>query len=149
MSASKRKFKAGLRGLELTNEHIRKSAKGLAIILEERLPRGVGFPFQKRRHELVTTLIPVETEHNRIVGLYAKRDKKGQLIQSPDTPGGIVMKSLAAAQKCKEECDALWQEKQRVNIEKIPRDEIPDRVEGKPLVFPGVVWEFLEPILTD
>jgi hypothetical protein len=132
-------------GLDLSNEEVRKASEGIAIFLRERLPRDVGSPLQKRLQALRFVLAPVEAENDRLVMMYCKRDRKKEPIRE-GTGFALEEKHLGDYER---ETKALWAERQLVHIEKIRRTDIPERVEGKMLVFPGVVWDFLAPILTD
>lgn len=133
--------------LELTNEQIRQASAGVVLLLKERLPREIGWALQTRNQALKFALAPVDAEHDRLVQQYARRDRKKRVI-SGDIPGSVQI-APGKEDAFKEATDGLWATTQRVAIEPIKRADIPERVEGRPLVVPGIVWDFLDSILTD
>lgn len=132
-------------GLELTNEQIRQAAKGLELLLAERIPRELGFKLQVRYQALKFALAPANTEHDRLVMLAVKRDKK----KAPVREGVGFAIDDRKLEEFERETKALWATKQRVALEKIRRAAIPEKIEGKPLVVAGIVWDYLAPILMD
>lgn len=132
-------------GLELDNEQIRKAAKGCELLLKERVPREVGVEFQTRYQALRFALAPIDAEHDRLVMMCVKRDRQKQPVR--EGAGFIVDPAKQAM--LERETKALWAMKQRVNVMKVKRSLIPEKVEGKPFVVEGIVWDFLAPILTD
>lgn len=133
--------------LELTNEQIRKAARGIELLLQERLPRTVGIELQSRYQVLTFTLVPVSAENDRLVKMYAKKDKKGQPIRSDDGRGFVL--HPPTSERCVAEIAALWATKQRVNISPMKQSDIPEKIEGKSLVVAGIVWEFMAPLFSD
>lgn len=133
--------------MELTNEQIRQAAQGVALLLQERLPSDVGIELQTRKQLLRFALVAPNEEHDRLVMQYCKRDKKKNPVMAEGGTGYEI--APAYIETWAHQSRALWSSTQRLRLTPIPRKLIPEKVEGKPLVVPGVVWEFLAPILAD
>lgn len=130
---------------DLTNEQVRHIAAAFKALLAERLPRDIGIKLQWRYQVAKYALVPVEFENDRLVKMYAKKDKKGDLVRNPDG-AGFVLEPKTATQ-CIQEINALWAMKTTVKIDKLKVSYIPEKIESKLLVVPGIVWEWLAPIL--
>lgn len=145
MSPRNGKAKDAAEFVELTNEEIRHIDAGISLLLNERVPREVGIVFQMARQPIKYALVPVSEEHDRLVMLAAKRDKKKQPVRE----GNGFAIDERRIEEFQRETTALWAAKQKVRVQKISRALIPEKIEGKPFVVAGVMWEWLAPILTD
>lgn len=140
MSAKKRAV-----GVELTNGQILDAAEGFVRLLRVRLPTTLTFALQRRYQALKYTAVPVNEARTALVARFTKRDRKGRAIAGAE-PGTVLIADVATFNA---ELGALLKVRQRVQVTALKRSEIPEKVDGKPVVLEGEVWELLGPLLID
>ena len=135
----------GASGLDLTNAEILDAAEGFARLLKVRFPATLSFALQRRYQAVKFAAVPVNKARTASVNRFTKKDRRGQPVPGAE-PGTVVLTDGAAFTA---ESTALFKVRQRVHIEPLTRSEIPEKVDGKPVVIEGEVWELLGPLLVD
>lgn len=129
--------------LDLSTEEIFGAVDGLTMLLEERLPVDFATAQQVRLQALKFAEAPLRAAAEGVAKKHAKKDKRGNFVPG-DEPGSI---KIANVNGYNEEIKILSTKRHKIRLTRIKKSEIPQKVDGKPLVVAGKVWGLLKPIM--
>ena len=130
-------------GLELTYAQVLDAAEAMARLLKVPLPSVLSLGLHQRYQVLKFVAGPVLDADKALAERFTKKDRKGKPVL--DNGRGV----LRDKEKYWRERADLMATKTRVKVEPLERDTLPEKVDGKPVVVAGEVWELLGPLLTN
>jgi hypothetical protein len=129
---------------DLSGQQILDSADGFARLLRVRLPAVLSMDLQLNFQALKFAATPVNDADTALADRFAKKDRKGRPVIAEN--GGTALRDPAEYWK---ERKAMLAKRQRVKVTPLKRSDIPEKVDGKPVIIEGEVFELLGPLLVD